>query len=534
MLSIPRQYRPRPGFLTEPHLPRFARIVADVLILLTAITLSQLMRALFAILFEDDGDRWSLLEAVGSPAALRSAVITVMIVTLLFAWRGFYSNGRAYGSKYKLIVVTEAVMLGYLIVGTVAFLFPRLVTFPRSVLLLSAVLSWIALILSRLWAMVWRRVIALEERRSALAAEPRPKRRTVLVIGGGGYIGSALVPMLLAQGCRVRVLDIMMYGTEPLGEALHHPDCELIQADFRQVDALVRAMSGVDEVVHLGGLVGDPACAFDEELTIDINLAATRAIAEVAKGDGIGRLVFASSCSVYGASDEVLDERSPLNPVSLYARTKIASERVLLQLADERFRPIIVRFGTIYGISGRTRFDLVVNLLTAKALTDGEITVFGGEQWRPFLHVEDAARAVALLLEKPLPDGEQPFVFNVGSDSENYTIGQVGELVRRQAPEALLIDRAADADRRNYRVSFAKIERAIGFRTTWTVEAGIRQVASLIREGKISDYRDAAYSNATFLRDRGRTWLAQPRPQWAHELVADPVNPVPARVASGS
>jgi nucleoside-diphosphate-sugar epimerase len=160
---------------------------------------------------------------------------------------------------------------------------------------------------------------------------------------------------------------------------------ESVRSDFREIDSLVKAMRGVEQVVHLGGIVGDPACALDEELTIDVNLAATRSIAEVAKGNGIRHFVFASSCSVYGASDVVLNEKSQLDPLSFYARTKVASEKVLLGMADSTFTPLIVRFATIYGLSGRTRFDLVVNLLAANAFFDHQITIFGGDQWRSVL-----------------------------------------------------------------------------------------------------------------------------------------------------
>ena len=217
------------------------------------------------------------------------------------------------------------------------------------------------------------------------------REKSVLVIGGAGYIGSALLPKLLAEGYRVRVLDLFLYGTNPIASVLDHPELEIVRADFRRVDALVAGMQGVDHLVHLGGIVGDPACAIDEDLTIDVNLAATRLIGEVAKGNGIKHFVFASTCSVYGAADELLTENSALNPLSLYARSKVASEKLLLEMADDRFTPIIVRFGTIHGLSGRTRFDLVVNLLSAKAVFEGCITVFGGDQWRPFLHVDDAA-----------------------------------------------------------------------------------------------------------------------------------------------
>src|SRR6266852_5500796 len=286
----------------------------------------------------------------------------------------------------------------------------------------------------------------------------RPTPRTVLVIGGAGYIGSALLPKLLARGHRVRLFDRMFYGVEPIRNLLDHPNLEIMQADFRRIDKLVEGMRGVDAVIHLGAIVGDPACALDRDLTIEVNLIGTRTIAEVAKGYGIRRFIFASTCSVYGANvgDELLTEESPLNPMSLYAVTKLASERVLMELATEAFSPTSLRFSTIYGISGRTRFDLVVNLLTAKAVIDGEITIQGGDQWRPFLHVDDAAHALLQTLESPLAQIHRQ-VFNVGSEEQNCTIQQIGELIHELVPTAKLTNLEANGDQRNYRADFKKI-----------------------------------------------------------------------------
>lgn len=343
------------------------------------------------------------------------------------------------------------------------------------------------------------------------------REKTVLVVGGAGYIGSALLPKLLHQGYRVRVLDLFLYGFGPIAKGLDNPAVEIIRADFRQIDALVRAMQGVDHLVHLGGIVGDPACAIDEELTIDVNVAATRLVGEVAKGDGIKHFLFASTCSVYGESDSVLSENSALNPLSFYARSKLASERVLLGMADDTFTPTILRFGTIYGLSGRTRFDLVVNLLAAKAAFEGRISVFGGDQWRPFLHVDDAALAVTQLLN--LPPGRGADVFNVGSNQENYTIAQVAEIVRSVVPEAELAVEAGNRDQRNYRVNFSKIQIMIEFEPRWTVEIGVRQIVNAIRAGEITDYREMRYSNEKYLTEMNGNGLAPPQIRWAHDLV---------------
>jgi nucleoside-diphosphate-sugar epimerase len=331
------------------------------------------------------------------------------------------------------------------------------------------------------------------------------KRRddgTVLVIGGAGYVGSALVGKLLNAGFRVSVLDAMHFGDEPLSSVAGNPNLTLIREDFRHIEALTRAMSGVGSVIHLGGLVGDPACALDPELTVDINVTATKLVGEIAKACGVRRFIFASSCSVYGASDVIVDEDSRFNPQSLYARSKVASEVVLRALNCSAFAVTCLRFATIYGISGRTRFDLVVNLLCAKAVREGVITVFGADQWRPFVHVEDVARAIMVTLQAPIDDvaGE---AFNVGSDTQNCTLGDAAELIKQQVPRATIVSDATAVDRRNYRVSFAKIRSRLGFQPVWTLERGISQVVALVRSNEIGHYSLPTYSNVLYLKAHG-------------------------------
>ena len=325
-------------------------------------------------------------------------------------------------------------------------------------------------------------------------------RARVLVIGGAGYIGSVLCRLLLTQGYNVRVLDALFYGDESVRPLLPDTRFELRRGDSRDVTALVAAMRDVQAVVHLGEIVGDPACSLDERTTREINLGATLTAAKVAKGLGIRRFVYASSCSVYGASDELLDESSALNPLSLYARAKIGAERALIDIQDGDFSPVILRLATVFGLSPRPRFDLVVNLLTARAVTDRTITVIGGDQWRPFVHVSDVARVIAECLRRPLSAvaGER---FNVGSDTENYTIQQIGEIVARAVPEASISVIRGEGDPRNYRVSFAKIRRVLGFESAVPVGHGVAELRDAIHAGRIADYRDMRYSNVQTLSD---------------------------------
>lgn len=457
-----------------------------------------------------------------------SAWLLTLISLAVFSVNGFYTSGRLYRGRYKPLVVIQAVSIAYLVFGALTYLsqgifFDFLKGFliiPRGALMVSWVLTMALLIAARTWNSIWKQIMRVE--RQAPAEQPKINR--ALVIGGAGYIGSALVPLLLEQGYSVRILDLLIYGVDPIRPWLDDPRLEVIQADFRQIDQVVSAMQGVDAVIHLGAIVGDPACALDEGLTTEINLMATRVIAEIAKGYGVRYFIFASTCSVYGASSQVLDEESVLKPISLYARSKAASERVLLKMANEHFAPVILRFSTVYGLSGRFRFDLVVNLLTAKALIDGEITIFGGNQWRSFVHVADAARAIMHVLAAP-QDVVRGQIFNVGSDEQNYTINQIGEMIHAYVPTARIINRGDEVDPNDYRVGFSKIRSLLGFKAEWTVEQGIEQVMAAIQSGQVKDYKQPEYSNIKFLTLEGITRLDRHESDWASRLINEELYP---------
>ena len=212
-------------------------------------------------------------------------------------------------------------------------------------------------------------------------AATQPAR--VCVVGGAGFVGSILAELLLDQGYEVTILDALLYGDEGIRHLLDRPGLSLVTGDLRDITVTIQAFRHASAVVHLGALVGDPACAIDEQLTLEVNRDATAKAAAIARGLGIDRFIFASTCSVYGASAGVLDEDSPLEPISVYARSKVESEQLLLAQSGPGFWPTVLRFGTLYGQSQRERFDLVVNLLTAQAVATGEITVFGGTPVAP-------------------------------------------------------------------------------------------------------------------------------------------------------
>lgn len=323
------------------------------------------------------------------------------------------------------------------------------------------------------------------------------QRGPVLVVGGGGYIGTHVVEQLLKSGFPVRVFDRFIYSKAPIRDFINDPSFEYIEGDITDIMKLATAMSGVSGVIHLGGLVGDPACSVDPAFTRHANVIATRMLKEVALSMGIPRFIFASSCSVYGSNENEVSETSSLNPVSLYAQTKIDSERELLSCVDESFCVTILRFATVFGHSRRPRFDLVANLFTAQALNEGKITVTGSNQWRPFVHVRDLALAIVKVLKAPESKVSKQ-VFNVGDASLNLTIGQLAEKVKQVTESAhdvkIIVNDNVD-DRRNYFVSFNKIQKVLGFRTSMTVEAGVQELVDGFNRGEFKHYRDANYSN---------------------------------------
>ena len=512
----------------HPLLERGVRIVADTVMVNASLAGAMLARYIIEI-WAGGGrpSREVLLQYI--EGYLQNFWILTIISLAIFGMSGFYTRGRYYQGKYKALVVAQAVSLSYLVFGCAAWLTQAPISIlPRSVLFIGWLLTCSLLIISRLWSMVWRMVDGKEASKQQLRQQ---ENRNILVIGGAGYIGSALLPKLLARGYHVRLLDLFLFGRYPIANLVGHPNLEIIQADFRHMDKIVHAMRGMDEVIHLGGIVGDPACSLDQELTVEVNLMATRMIAEAAKGSGIRRFCFASTCSVYGTNDQMLDERSELNPISLYARSKLASEKVLMELADAFFSPVILRFGTVYGLSGRTRFDLVVNLLTAKAVVDGKMTVSGGGQWRPLLHVDDAALALMKAVEAPteLVHSE---VFNVGSNEQNYRLAEAAQVIQSLVTEAEIEELEADADFRNYRVDFTKITKMLGFIPRWTLQEGIKQVIAALESGEVKDYRHPMYSNVKFLSEESNSHLIRPENGWAYKLMNEEIKSRPAPVVS--
>ena len=310
--------------------------------------------------------------------------------------------------------------------------------------------------------------------------------KTVLVPGGGGYIGSVLVQLLLDAGHRVRVLDRFFFRTEVFADLQHRDGLTLIKEDSRYAGPAV--FEGVDVVMDVAGISNDPSCDLNPEITEQVNVFGAHHLASRAKEAGVGRYVYSSSCSVYGEGrGDALTEESPVAPVSLYAKSKLQAEADLLRLHDDRFTVTILRNATVYGLSRRMRFDLVINLMTLTAYKNRRIHVMGGgKQWRPVLHVGDVARAFLLMMDSPRETvaGE---IFNVGSNDQNYQIYQIAQMVRDVVPHTDVDVVPDDPDKRTYRVDFSKIARRLDFKVATTPYEGIVEVKQALERGKIED-----------------------------------------------
>jgi nucleoside-diphosphate-sugar epimerase len=420
------------------------------------------------------------------------------IFPVTFWMNGFYTHSRGYVGRYKAWVILRGVVIAVVLFLGANFLLLGGTILGRSVVVPFVVLAGIALSSARFLKGAIEKRFELTPR-NGLA--PGTERRSVLVVGGAGYVGSLLVRCLLERGCPVKVLDTLLYGDSPLQGILEHPNLELIVGDCRNIQDVVRAVQGVGSIIHLAAIVGDPACEQERQTALETNFAATRMLVEVAKGHGVERFVFASSCSVYGAVDHEVNEKSPANPISLYGQTKVDSENALLAARSASFHPAILRFATLFGLSERPRFDLVVNLLSAKACQEGVITVFNGRQWRPFLHVKDAVEAILRVLDAPigLVSGE---IFNVGDSRLNHTLAEVGEIVREVFPSTA-IEHVENSDGRNYRVSFDKIRLRLGFQCKHCLKDGVLEIKTAIDRHRITDYKDVRYHNYHFLKETG-------------------------------
>lgn len=320
--------------------------------------------------------------------------------------------------------------------------------------------------------------------------------KRVLVTGGAGYLGSVLVPMLLDDGYEVTVFDRLLFGREPLAAVQEHPRFKLIEGDITRLGEHNGFLEGIDTIMHLAALSNDPSCDLKPELTQRINFEGTTELARRAARAGVRRFIYASSCSVYGSNPSpIVDERSELHPVSLYALKKAEAEQALFSLSAPGMTITALRMATLYGLSPRMRFDLAINLMVMNAATRRSIFVLGGgKQWRPFVHVADAAQAWITTMEAPVEKVAHE-VFNVGSDDNNYQIQDLAWTVRDALPhlEVSVNSVPDDDDKRSYRVGFHKITDTLGFTPRCKIDESIVEIARAINSGRLGDCSDTKY-----------------------------------------
>jgi nucleoside-diphosphate-sugar epimerase len=311
------------------------------------------------------------------------------------------------------------------------------------------------------------------------------KQRNIMVTGGAGYVGSALVPRLLSHGHRVTVLDWYLYGEDLFKDERANPNLREIKGDIRDPSAVARALEGADAVIHLACISNDPSYDLDPELGKSINADAFRPLVQAAKRARVERFIYASSSSVYGVkADANVTEDLPLEPLTDYSKFKALCERILEEERAPGFTTVSVRPSTVCGYAKRLRLDLVVNILTNHAINKGTIRVTGGDQMRPNIHIDDMVDVyLQLLSESPERiDGE---IFNVGS--ENHTVLEIARIVQRCVGGSIPIEVVPTNDPRSYHVSSEKIRKQLGFRPQRNVERAVRDLKAAFDAGRVSD-----------------------------------------------
>lgn len=323
--------------------------------------------------------------------------------------------------------------------------------------------------------------------------------KTVLVTGGAGYVGAVLTPKLLAAGYHVKVLDLCIFGEDPLAAVRGHPHLELIKGDIRDADLLQNSFAGCDAIIHLACVSNDPSFDLDPELGKSVNYDAFFGIVAAAKQQQVKRFIYASSSSVYGVkSDPNVTEELPLEPLTDYSKFKALCEDVLLEDHDRGFTALILRPATVCGYSPRLRLDLTVNILTNHAHHNDVIKVFGGRQMRPNIHIEDMTDVYVQSLEWPaeLIDGQ---VFNVGY--ENHTVAEIAETIRDVVGDHVEIVTTPTDDNRSYHICAGKIQRVLGYTPKRTIRDAAADLLTAFRAGHVPNaMSDARYFNVKTLQ----------------------------------
>jgi len=322
----------------------------------------------------------------------------------------------------------------------------------------------------------------------------------VLVTGGAGYVGAILVPKLLQAGYGVKVIDLYLYGKDVLNAVKDHPHLEEIEGDIRDRQLLEKIMPGCDAVIHLACISNDPSFELDPDLGRSINYDAFFDLVDVAKDAGVKRFIYASSSSVYGIKEiENVTEDLPLMPLTDYSRYKALCEEVLLSKREPGFVTLVLRPATVCGYSPRQRLDLAVNILTNHAINNGKITVFGGQQKRPNIHIEDMTDLYLKSLQwsDEAIDGK---IFNAGY--ENHTLMEIAEMTRQVVGESVEIMTTPTDDLRSYHISSEKIKQELGFVPAHTIKEAIEDLAAAFKANQIPDsLTDTRYYNVKVMKE---------------------------------
>jgi nucleoside-diphosphate-sugar epimerase len=318
--------------------------------------------------------------------------------------------------------------------------------------------------------------------------------KNILVTGGAGYVGAILVPKLLDKGYGVKVIDLYIYGDNILNVVKNNPNLKEVKGDIRDKKLLEKEIPGTNAIIHLACISNDPSYELDPALGKSINYDAFIQLVDIAKKNDVKRFIYASSSSVYGIKEESeVTEDLPLEPLTEYSKYKAKCEEVLLREATNDFVVTVIRPATVCGYSPRMRLDLTVNILTNHAVNKGEITVFGGEQMRPNIHIEDMADLYAMLLELP-KEKIQNQIFNAGY--ENYKVKEIADMVQSVVGKHVQIKTIPTNDNRSYRVSSKKIQNQLGFSPKHTIKEAIFDLKKAFEEGNIPNpFEDIKYYN---------------------------------------
>jgi nucleoside-diphosphate-sugar epimerase len=326
------------------------------------------------------------------------------------------------------------------------------------------------------------------------------KLKSILVTGGAGYIGSVLTHKLVELGYNVRIIDSLIYGRDGISDLISKNSVELIEKDIRDEKTLNEAVKDIDCIIHLAAIVGDPFCKKIPVAAKQINEDATKKLVNISKKQGVKRFIFASTCSNYGSASTIVDENSPIQPLSLYSKTKVNSENFILNTKNSSFEPCILRFATAHGLSPRMRFDLLLQEFLRDAILDKKIRIYGPNFWRPLSHVDDISNACITTIKssKNLISGQ---VYNVGNTSENYTKKMLAEIIQEFVPSTEIEITGSKTDLRTYKVSFDKIKNNLKFISKKTIRNSIQDILSKIEKGNL-DPRASEFSNMSKLTER--------------------------------